>query len=122
MTGTDYERKLWIKLWNEGYGCMRSPASGGGRKHPQPDLLVSDREKDFLYAIEVKRTKGKSLYVGKDEVEDLKDFCERWGEVEAVIAARFDKPVGWIFKLPEECETTEKSIKITRKDSSDVSF
>ncbi len=121
MSGTDYERKLWLKLWNRGYACMRAPSSGGGRKHPQPDLLVARRENSgevsFLrreiYAIEVKRTSNSAVYLDKEEILELETFVNRWGgNCILVIAVRFNKPVGWNFAGREDLEVKKKSYKL----------
>ncbi|KXB00009.1 hypothetical protein AKJ42_01880 [candidate division MSBL1 archaeon SCGC-AAA261C02] len=109
--GTRSERELANLLWDNSFAVMRSPASGSGRKHPQPDILASDA--DRVVGIEVKSTSRDKVYIPEEEVEELEEFCKRFG-CEALIGVRFDR-LGWIFSRPEDCERTEKSYKVTRK-------
>lgn len=108
--GSDAERELFHRLWENGYAVMRSPASGSGRKQPQPDILVSDGEK--MFGIEAKASSSATVYIPKGEIEKLKNFCEKFG-CEPLIGVRFDHH-GWVFHRPNDCETTEKSYKVRR--------
>lgn len=108
--GSRAERELVNKLWENGFAVMRSPASGSGRKHPQPDILVSDGNN--IFGIETKSTSSDVIYVKKNEIKKLKEFCDKFG-CEALIGIRFDWH-GWVFFIPEDCETTENSYKITK--------
>lgn len=108
--GSRAERELVNLLWNSGFAVMRSPASGSGRKHPQPDILVSDGEK--MFGIETKSTSKDAVYISKKEVEKLEEFCDKFG-CEPMLGVRFDRK-GWGFFKPEECEETRKSYKVGR--------
>jgi Holliday junction resolvase len=94
--GTRTERELFNKLWEKGYGVMRSPASGGARKHQQPDILFSDG--DMLFAVECKSTSKKRVYIEKKEIKDLLEFCKRFGSM-ALIGLRFDRE-DWVIIDP----------------------
>lgn len=109
--GSRTERELVNLLWKSGFAVMRSPASGSGRKHPQPDILASNGERTV--GIETKATSGKAVYVGKDEVSKLREFCDSFG-CEPMIGVRFDR-MDWLFVSPEDCDRTEKSLKVTRE-------
>lgn len=109
--GSRAERELVNFFWDCDFAVMRSPASGSGRKHPQPDVLVSNGEKTF--GIETKSTSSDVIYIRKDEIEKLKKFCQKFG-CEPLIGVRFDWK-GWVFFRPEKCETTEKSYKILKE-------
>ncbi|KXA99378.1 hypothetical protein AKJ47_01130 [candidate division MSBL1 archaeon SCGC-AAA261G05] len=109
--GTRAERELANLLWNNSFAVMRSPASGSGRKNPQPDLLASDGTR--VIGIEVKSTSRDKVYIPEEEVEELEEFCKKFG-CEPLFGVRFDR-LGWIFPCPEDCERTEKSYKVTRK-------
>lgn len=108
--GSRAERELVNLLWKSGFAVMRSPASGSGRKHPQPDILASNG--DVVLGIETKSSSGKSVYINKEEIEKLEEFCEKFG-CDALVGVRFDRE-GWLFVYPDECEETKKSIKVTR--------
>lgn len=109
--GSRAERELVNIFWESGFAVMRSPASGSGRKHPQPDILVSDGEK--IFGIETKSTSGDVVYIRKEEIEKLEKFCEKFG-CDPLIGIRFDWK-GWVFFRPEDCQTTENSYKISRE-------
>lgn len=111
--GTDAERKLFKKLWSNGFAVMRSPSSGGGRKHPQPDLLASNTKK--IYGIESKRTGQDTIYLSKNEVAQLKVFCRRFGfGCEPLIAVRFNY-TGWVLMDPDDLVLTKKSCKVDKE-------
>ena len=115
--GSRAERELINKFWENGYATMRAPASGSGRKHPQPDLLTSINEE--MYGIEIKSSSEETIYVDKEEIRKLKEFCEKFG-CKPLIGVRFDYK-GWLFFRPQKCETTEKNYKISR-DEVDLNF
>ncbi len=108
--GSRAERELVNIFWDSGFAVMRSPASGSGRKHPQPDVLVSDGEN--IFGIETKSTSSDVVYVSKDEIRELKKFCRKFG-CEPIIGVRFDWK-GWVFFRPNKCEQTENSYKISK--------
>ncbi len=108
--GSRTERELVNLLWRSGFAVMRSPASGSGRKHPQPDILASNG--DRTVGIETKSTSGEAVYVSKEEVNKLKEFCQTFG-CKPLIGVRFDR-MDWLFVLPKDCDETEKSFKVTR--------
>ncbi len=115
--GSRAERELINKFWESGFATMRSPASGSGRKHPQPDLLTSIDGN--VYGIEIKSSSEDTIYIDKEEIKKLKNFCNSFG-CEPLIGVRFDW-VGWAFFRPENCETTSKNYKIS-KESVDLKF
>jgi len=108
--GTRAERELANMLWESGFAVMRSPASGAGRKHPQPDILISNG--DRAYGIDTKSSSEDLVYISKKEVANLEEFCEKFG-CEPMLGVRFDWE-GWVFFKPENCETTENSYKVSR--------
>lgn len=110
MKGSDYERELFKKLWDKGYAVMRSPTSGGGRKEPQPDLLFSNGIS--VAGIECKSTQSEKVYLSKEEVRDLVEFCNRFGAT-PVIAVRWAY-IGWTFHMPDDCRFTNKSVVVDK--------
>lgn len=111
--GSRRERELVNLLWENGFAVMRAPASGSGRKHPQPDVLASDGNIEI--GIEIKSSSSDVIYVKKKEVEKLREFCDKFG-CKPLIGARFDHR-GWLFVSPSECDRTEKSLKVTRNST-----
>ena len=111
--GSRNERELVNLLWDSGFAVMRSPASGSGRKHPQPDILASDG--NLIVGIECKSSSGNKVYIKKNEVKKLEEFCNAFG-CDPLIGVRFDRK-GWLFVSPKECEKTEKSYKIEKNST-----
>lgn len=90
---------------------MRSPTSGGGRKHPQPDLLASRNGKEL--GIECKSTGKDRVYIDKSEIVQLKGFCDRF-DAYPLIAVRFNYE-GWFFLEVSALVETGKNYKISKK-------
>jgi len=112
--GVRSERKLFNKLWDAGFMVMRSPASGGGRKHPQPDLLASNGSD--IYGIETKRTGQDVVYLKRDEVLKLASFCSRFGfDCEPLVGIRFDRR-DWLFARIGDLKPAGNSFKMQKYD------
>lgn len=109
--GSNYERELVNKLWEQGYAVMRSPSSGGGRKHPQPDILYSNGR--YTVALECKSSSKERIYIDKRELEQLYHFCKRWKAI-GLIALRFNY-LDWIFLEPAYLSDVGKNLKIDKK-------
>ncbi len=104
--GSRTERELVNLLWEKGYAVMRSPSSGAGRKHPQPDILYSNG--DIPVALECKATSKEKIYVQKDELLKLHLFSKKFGSI-AKLAFRFDYE-DWLVAEPAIGKPCEKSI------------
>ena len=97
--GSDAERELLHKFWNNGWGCMR--ASGSGCiKWPEPDLLAGNS--DALLAIECKATISDKKYFSSEEIEELKKFAELFG-AKAIVGVKFNR-FGWVFRDIKDLE------------------
>lgn len=102
--GTSYERELASLLWSKGWAVIRGPASGGGaRNRVQPDLVaVKDK---IILVIEVKKSKGSTVYLDPGQVLGLLEWAKRAGG-HAWIALRI--PIsGWRFHHVDSLETTQ---------------
>lgn len=109
--GTRTERELVNKLWEKGYAVMRSPTSGGGRKHPQPDVLFSNGE--ITVAVEAKSSSKRRVYIDKNEIKQLSEFCEKFGAL-GLIGLRFDYDK-WRFLDPSYLEDVGKNYKVIKR-------
>ena len=105
--GTNAERELLKRFWNEGWPCIRS-AGSGSMKYPSPDLLVGSIDVGRILAIECKTTKSNSFYLKKKEINELKEFSFKFGAI-PFIAVNFDK---WYFLSLEDLEENENSFGI----------
>ncbi len=109
--GSNAERELEKFLENKGYACVRS--AGSGRNVKSPDLIVGGRGKYF--AIEVKATKKKAVYLKEEEVKDLIDFSKKFIAI-PVIAVKFNRK-GWKFFI-----ASLKKLKYEREEKSELHF
>ena len=105
--GCDAERELLHMFWGKGFAALRS-AGSGSMKYPGPDLIVSNKIR--ILAIECKSTKEKKRYLDKDDVNQLKEFCDIFG-AEPWFAVRFAR-TNWLFLSLEDIEKTEKGYVI----------
>ncbi len=90
--GTNAERELMHKLWNQGFAVVRA-AGSGSTTLPNPDLFASFEGKN--YAIECKCTKNKFIRIRREQLENLKIFSRRAG-AKPIIAVKFINN-GWRF-------------------------
>lgn len=85
--GDRVEREVINVLDDLGWALMRAPASGSATSRELPDVLAGNGE-DF-YALEVKASSEKPIYLDEKEVVDLQFFSENFG-AKARIAVKFD--------------------------------
>lgn len=90
--GTRYERELLHMFYDNGFMPVRI-AGSGNVSIPSVDLLVG--RKGMVFAIECKSVKGRSKYVEKEKIEQLKLFADMFGAT-PLLGIRFDR-IGWFF-------------------------
>lgn len=105
--GSKAERELLHMFWQKGLGCLRS-AGSGSMKYPGPDLIVSNKVRTL--AIECKSTKKNKKYLDKEDIKQLKEFCEIFG-AEPWLAVRFARK-DWLFLSLDDIEKTENGYVI----------
>jgi Holliday junction resolvase len=101
--GDRRERELVNRLDELGFAVMRAPASGSATSRELPDVLAGDGT--VFYAIEVKASAEKPIYLDEKEVYDLVYFGRNFG-AEPRIGVRFDEQ-DWAFFDPEALYRTE---------------
>ena len=106
--GSKAERELIHLFWANGFAAMRA-AGSGSTTFPSPDIIVGNRARKF--AIECKSTASKKQYLEREQIEELKKYCEIFG-AEPWVAVRFDKTSkkldqGWFFLTLEDLRETE---------------
>ncbi|MFB6353296.1 MAG: Holliday junction resolvase Hjc [Halobacteriales archaeon] len=94
--GDRRERELVNRLDELGFAVMRAPASGSATSRELPDVLAGDG--DAFYAIEVKASAGKPIYLDEKEVYDLVYFGRNFG-AQPLVGVRFDRE-DWYFFDP----------------------
>jgi len=109
--GINAERELLHKFWAIGWSCIRV-AGSGSMHYPSPDLLAGNRIRKI--AIECKCINNGSFYFEKKEIDDLKEFCNRFG-AEPWIAIKFGESElkDWLFFMLEDLKETEKGYSVT---------
>jgi Holliday junction resolvase len=90
--GINAERELIHLFWQNGWMPIRVAGSGCA-PIPCPDVIASNGERNL--AIECKSSKNSNLYVNKEDVEQLTEFCTRFG-AEFWLGVRFDR-TEWLF-------------------------
>jgi Holliday junction resolvase len=118
MKGIQDERSLVQLLWKRGFAVIRSPASGASTKMPRPDLIAGNHEKRLQFAIEVKTTAKKVLYVRRESINQLLEFSQRFG-CQPIVALKFKGwRNSWIFILPHQMMSTPHlNFKISREEA-----
>ena len=106
--GARYERDLVNLFYNAGFGVIRAPTSGGATTRALPDLVAGNGE--VYYAIEVKMKKDLPIYIREEQVEELKEFCRRFGAKGFVAVKLPYKP--WKFILLKDLKKGSKNYKI----------
>ena len=104
--GRRAERYVVEKLWDLNYAAIRVPGSGRSYKRPHPDIVAGNGNR--YIALQVKSTKEKQKYLTKEEIEDLKEFCNVFGS-EPVVAIKYSRMLR-LYK-PEDLTPTEKGYR-----------
>ncbi len=110
--GINAERELIHMFWDKGWAAIRVAGSGSSI-YPSPDVLAGNNLRKL--AIECKSIKGVTRYLSKEEIANLEIFANKFG-AEPWIGVRFDH-LDWYFIGIHDLERTEKSVKITVRDS-----
>ena len=102
--GSNGERFLLKKFWENGWACLRT-AGSGSMSFPAPDLIAGNKIRKV--AVECKVTKDESKYFSKEEIAQLKTFSDYFG-AEAWVAVKLsDTP--WYFLSLDDLNETEKN-------------
>lgn len=113
--GINAERELVHAFWNKGFACVRIAGSGSS-KYPSADLVVGNKYKKFV--IECKSTKKNKKYFSKEEINQFKEFANKFG-AKPLIAIKFKKK-GWFFVLIEDLEESGKNLCISDGRASNI--
>ncbi len=106
--GINAERELIHFFWKSQWAAVRV-AGSGAQRYPSPDILASNNIRKL--AIECKTTKEQSIYLDKEDIEQLLAFCAIYG-AESWFAIKF-KGENWSFLPPEDLRATEQKYTIT---------
>jgi len=112
--GTRNERKLVNLLYEDNFGVMRAPASGGATERELPDVFAGDGTN--FYAIEAKSSSEGPIYIDRNEIDCLNFFAQKFNG-QSKVGVKFDikngDPAygdddnpGWYFFDPDELYVT----------------
>lgn len=96
-------------FWSVAGWTAHRIAGSGSSKYPSPDVIAGSVQRKIV--IEAKKTKDKTKYFSKEEIESLRLFSKIFG-AEPYIAIKFQKE-NWLFLSIEDLEETNKSFKAT---------
>src|SRR3989344_7515006 len=100
--GANVERQL-VKLFTENaWRALR--VAGSGVNDDSPCDLIAGKIGKRGYAIEVKSSKQKRIYITREQIEDFMKFSLMLG-LQPALAIRFNHQ-GWLFLNPEKMENT----------------
>ncbi len=106
--GSNGERFLLRKFWDNGWACLRT-AGSGSMSFPAPDLIAGNKIRRV--AVECKVTKDESKYLSIADIDQLKTFSDYFG-AEAWVAVKLaDNP--WYFLSLDDLKVTEKNFVAT---------
>ncbi len=105
--GSNGERFLLKKFWENGWACLRT-AGSGSMSFPAPDLIAGNKLRRV--AVECKVTKDESKYFHKNDIKQLKDFSDYFG-AEAWVAVKLsDNP--WYFLSLDDLKETNNGFSV----------
>lgn len=79
--GRRSESDLVTKFYKYNFAAIRTPGSGRARKDPLPDVIARSAQYDLCFAVQVKRTKGVTVYISYEEINDLVTFSCQFGAI-----------------------------------------
>ena len=106
--GTNAERDLIHKFWEQGWAAMRAAGSGSSQ-YPSPDVIAGNNIRKL--AIECKLTTEKQKYFTKEEVRHLIYFASKFG-AQPWLAIKFSREP-WYFFTPDDAKETTASYVVT---------
>ena len=105
--GIGAERELIHSFWLHSWAAVRVAGSGSMR-YPSPDILAANQKRRL--AVECKASKGKYQYLTKEEIGELKRFCELFG-AEPWVGVKFRSE--WYFISLDDMKETGKSFVVS---------
>lgn len=108
--GINAERQLIHLFWANGFAASRIAGSGSSH-YPSADIIVGNKDKKFV--IECKITTKDKKYFSKDEIDQFKEFSDRFG-ADPYIAIRFFR-TDWIFVELNYLKETGKFMVLSKE-------
>lgn len=102
--GSKVERELVEIFTKQGWRAVRVAGSGVSDYSPCDIIAAKIGRKGF--AVEVKSSRKKTIYITKEQINDFVIFAKLIG-LSPIVAARFNRE-GWIFVAPQILKDTGK--------------
>lgn len=100
--GIGAERELIHIFWHSNEWSAHRIAGSGSNKYPSPDIIAGNSQR--MLALECKTLKKGKKYLEKEGIEQLKQFCKKFG-AEPWLAMKFGRQP-WSFLRLEDLENT----------------
>ncbi len=110
--GSNAERELLHMFFDKTWAALRV-AGSGSTKELSCDLIAGKEGKK--YVIEVKSSKKDSIYISKEQIQNLMILSEIFG-LKPVIATRFNYE-GWLFIDPKHLKDTGKYFSVSLENA-----
>jgi Holliday junction resolvase len=107
--GINAERELIHKFWQTEDWSSHRIAGSGSSKYPSPDIIAGNNQR--ILALECKTLKKGNKYLTKKEVDELIQFCQKFG-AEPWLAMKFSRQP-WSFLKIKDLKKTENSFVIS---------
>ncbi len=108
--GTQGEREIVKRFWENGWASIRSPGSGSSR-FPSPDVIAGNKNRKIV--IEAKVTRDDKKYFDLEEIEQIKVFGLVFG-AEPWVAVKF-KGEDWLFVTLEDLSSSGNGFVLTKE-------
>ena len=102
--GDAQERELVSVHQDDDWFSRRATSSGGGMKQASYDVIAAKDGRVFVYELKY-RASGEYIYIGEDEVVDLKWVADKFGGV-AVLVGRWKQDTNLYCFLPQQVPRT----------------
>ena len=111
--GSTEERHLVKYLEQHGFAATRIPASGGATKSDRPDVLAGNGK--HSYAFEVKSSKKDTIYIRKEQIEELLRFSYKFG-AKPLLCVKFTRKPYTLFPINLLGRTKNHNYRIKRDE------
>lgn len=106
--GTEAERELIHKFWENNWVCVRV-AGSGSTKYPAPDLLAGNSARKIV--MEVKTVNSTKKYFTGQEIRDINYFADIFG-AESWVGIKFQENQWYFIPTSELKETSSENYVI----------
>jgi Holliday junction resolvase len=115
--GSIGERELIHEFWAKGWAAFRA-AGSGSNKYPCPDIIAGNVLRKL--GIECKVTKSDYQFFKREQIDDLRSFCVKFG-AESWVAIKFEN-LNFYFLSLEDLKETKTGFVVRKVDAETKGF